>query len=123
MHSTDSAYSEKFFGVPNNKDSLHTYDRANLLSSVALLQNKNFMIVLGTSDGECVRRLFAWCLMRALLDNVHMQHSLLLIRKLNELDIGYDVQLYPDDNHYLGKSTVHLYRRMIRFVDSCFAIK
>ena len=50
-----------------------------------------------------------------------MQHSLHLIRKLNDLNIDYDVQIYPDDNHYLLKSSSHLYHKMTNYVlKQCF---
>lgn len=55
------------------------------------------------------------------IDNVHNQHSMLLIRQLNQLNIDYDLQIYPDDNHYLSKSAAHLYSKMTNyFQNKCF---
>ena len=56
-----------------------------------------------------------------LTDNVHDQHTLLLMRQLNKLNIDYDVQIYPGDNHFLSRSSAHLYPRMTRFLqEKCF---
>src|SRR5699024_4135238 len=50
------------------------------------------------------------------VDSVHIQHSLLLLRKLNELNIDYKVQIYPDENHHLLKSAPHFYRKVINYL-------
>jgi len=47
---SDSAYSERYLGVPDKRN-LYSYEDSNLLDNVVLLRNKNFLLVFGTSDG------------------------------------------------------------------------
>nr|XP_027196831.1 prolyl endopeptidase FAP-like [Dermatophagoides pteronyssinus] len=102
----DSAYTEKYFGIPNNDDiaSIQPYQNANLLDLVGGLRNRKFLLIYGTGD-----------------DNVHDQHTLMLIKQLIQSNIDYDVQIYPDDNHFLSRSNQHLYTRMTKFLqEKCF---
>ena len=56
----------------------------------------------------------------SIADNVHSQHSMLLMSKLNEIGMFYETQIYPDSGHSLSEATIHLYERMENFVDRCF---
>ncbi len=47
---------------------------------------------------------------------------MLLISKLNDLGIDYETQVYPDGDHSLRGSTVHLYQKMNDFLERCFNI-
>lgn len=51
---TDSAYTEKYFGIPNNDDiaSIQPYQNANLLDLVGGLRNRKFLLIYGTGDGK-----------------------------------------------------------------------
>ena len=57
---------------------------------------------------------------KCIADNVHSQHSMLLISKLNEIGMIYETQVYPDSDHSLRGSTIHLYQRMDEFLERCF---
>lgn len=56
---TDSAYTEKYLGVPNNDDpsSIQPYQDANLLDFVAGLRNRKFLLIYGTGDGKLKKNL------------------------------------------------------------------
>ena len=51
-------------------------------------------------------------------DNVHIQHSMLLIEKFVRAQKQFEMQLYPDRNHgiYGDGATLHLFERMWEFV-------
>ncbi|KPM08952.1 inactive dipeptidyl peptidase 10-like protein [Sarcoptes scabiei] len=100
----DAFYAERYLGVPKGSQNLRPYQESNLLDLTERLRNKKFLLIFGTGD-----------------DNVHDQHSLLLIRQLNQQNIDYNVQIYPDDNHYLSRSSQHLYPKMTDFLqNNCF---
>ncbi|XP_054159729.1 prolyl endopeptidase FAP-like, partial [Oppia nitens] len=89
----DSVYVERYMGWPF--DNQKAYNRSDVLNKVDYLRNKRLLIAFGTAD-----------------DNVHSQHSMLLMSKLNDLGILYETQIYPDNDHSLRGSTIHLYQRM-----------
>jgi dipeptidyl-peptidase-4 len=51
-------------------------------------------------------------------DNVHMQNSMVLIEKLIQNNIQFEMQFYPDKKHGIsgGYSRYHLYKRMTDFI-------
>lgn len=53
-------------------------------------------------------------------DNVHIQNSMTLIKALNQANVMFQTQIYPDENHALGGVSVHLYNRMEQFWNECF---
>ncbi|XP_064457511.1 inactive dipeptidyl peptidase 10-like isoform X2 [Ornithodoros turicata] len=97
----DSAYTERFMGLPS--DNVAAYDRSNLLLAVEKLRDKRFYLLHGTAD-----------------DNVHFQHSMLLVKELTRRNIMHRTQVYPDENHSLGRVLQHLYHSMEDFLDECF---
>ncbi len=52
-------------------------------------------------------------------DNVHAQNVLLYIDALVQAGKQFDMQLYPDDNHFLRKrgNHEHVYRTLTRYLD------
>ena len=53
-------------------------------------------------------------------DNVHAQNTLLYIESLVQADKQFEMQLYPDDNHFLKKRNNynHLHRRLMLFLQN-----
>ena len=53
-------------------------------------------------------------------DNVHAQNTLLYIESLVQADKQFEMQLYPDDNHFLKKRNnyTHLHRRLMLFLEN-----
>ena len=69
----DSAYSERYLGVPDNRN-LYSYEDSNLLDNALLLKKKKFLIVFGTSDGKCTSVSFLHLF--SLPDYNHPHHNL-----------------------------------------------
>lgn len=97
----DSAYTERIMGLPS--DNMAGYERANLLTRVEKLRGKKFFLVHGTAD-----------------DNVHFQHSMMLVKELTKHNIMHRTQVYPDEGHSLRHVILHLYKSMEDFLDQCF---
>ena len=94
----DSAYTERFMRRPQvNEDG---YEDASAIQDAAALQG-NLLIVHGLSD-----------------DNVHPRHTLLFTDALARANKQFEMQVYPDDNHFLKKRNDfgHLYQRMLMFL-------
>ncbi len=94
----DSIYTELYMGMP--KDNAAGYDNNALLTHVDKLKGK-LLLVHGTGD-----------------DNVHVQNSIELARKLTEANKQFEMQLYIDKAHSIrGKNTrLHLFTRMTDFI-------
>ena len=76
------------------------YNKADLTQMADRLNGK-LLIVHGLAD-----------------DNVHAQHTLKLVDALVQAGKQFDMQLYPDDNHFLRKRSnyEHLHRRIMTFL-------
>jgi dipeptidyl-peptidase 4 len=94
----DSIYTELYMGMP--KDNADGYDNNALLTHVDKLKGK-LLLVHGTGD-----------------DNVHVQNSIELARKLTEANKQFEMQLYIDKAHSIrGENTrLHLFTRMTNFI-------
>lgn len=94
----DSIYTELYMGLP--KDNAHGYDNNALLTHVDKLKGK-YLLIHGTGD-----------------DNVHVQNSIELVRKLTEANKQFEMQFYIDKAHSIrGENTrLHLYTRMTNFI-------
>lgn len=94
----DSAYTERYMRRPQVNDT--GYDNADLTRMADQLQGR-LLLVHGLAD-----------------DNVHAQNSLLFIDALVRAGKQFDMQLYPDDNHFLRKRSnyEHLHRRIMEFL-------
>ena len=96
----DSAYTERYMRRPQVND--RGYREASLLNKAADLTG-NVLIIHGTGD-----------------DNVHVQHTMQYIDALVRADKQFEMQLYPDDNHFLrkGNNAQHMHNRIINFLQN-----
>ena len=96
----DSAYTERYMRRPQVND--RGYRDASLLNKAADLTG-NVLIIHGTGD-----------------DNVHVQHTMQYINALVQADKQFEMQLYPDDNHFLrkGNNAQHMHNRIINFLQN-----
>ena len=94
----DSAYTERYMRRPQVNDS--GYESASLLPRAKDL-NGDVLIIHGTGD-----------------DNVHVQHTMQYIDALVKADKQFEMQLYPDDNHFLrkGNNAKHMHSRVLNFL-------
>ncbi|CAG2118973.1 unnamed protein product [Medioppia subpectinata] len=99
----DSVYVERYMGFPTPEDNLKNYILSSTLNNVKHLNGKQFLVMFGTAD-----------------DNVHTMNSMMLLKSMNEANIKYQTQIYPDNRHSLHQSMAHMYIRMIDFFDHCF---
>ena len=96
----DSAYTERYMRRPQVND--RGYREASLLNKATDLTG-NVLIIHGTGD-----------------DNVHVQHTMQYINALVQADKQFEMQLYPDDNHFLrkGNNAQHMHSRIINFLQN-----
>lgn len=96
----DSAYTERFMRRPQVNEG--GYKNASAVEHASALQG-NLLIMHGMAD-----------------DNVHVQNAFLYTDALTEAGIQYDMQFFPDDNHFLRKRSnyVFVYQRLLRFLKS-----
>lgn len=67
MCCADSAYTERYMGLPNVTDNYKGYDEADVSRKASQLKDKMFYLVHGSAD-----------------DNVHLQQSMALVKALAE---------------------------------------
>ncbi|KAG5894537.1 hypothetical protein JTB14_026825 [Gonioctena quinquepunctata] len=99
----DSAYTERFMGLPNVTDNYKGYEEADVSKKATQLRDKMFYVIHGTAD-----------------DNVHLQQTMALVKSLSEAGTLFRQQIYPDESHNLGGVKKHLYESMSSFFDDCF---
>uniref|UniRef100_A0A336M1A4 Venom dipeptidyl peptidase 4 n=2 Tax=Culicoides sonorensis TaxID=179676 RepID=A0A336M1A4_CULSO len=99
----DSAYTEKFMGLPNVTDNYKGYEEGDLSKYVEQLKDKQFLLIHGTAD-----------------DNVHFQQSMMFAKALAAKGALFKQQIYPDEGHSLSGVKRHLYRSMTIFFEECF---
>ena len=77
------------------------YQVASLLNKAKDLQG-NLLLISGMAD-----------------DNVHPANTWLFVEALVQAGKQFDMQLYPDDNHFLRQrdNYMHLHERIIRFLN------
>ena len=94
----DSAYTERYMRRPQVNES--GYDKADAMHWASQLQGK-LLLVHGLAD-----------------DNVHAQHTWLYVNALVQAGKQFDMQVYPDDNHFLrlGANYEHLHNRLMLFL-------
>lgn len=95
----DSAYTERFMQRPQTNEQGY---KAIDLPSMADQLNGRLLIVHGLTD-----------------DNVHCRNTWLYIDALVRAGKQFDMQVYPDDNHFLRKrgNYQHLYQRKFLFLE------
>lgn len=96
----DSAYTERYMRRPQVND--YGYEGTDLMKKAAQLQGK-LLLVHGLAD-----------------DNVHAQQSWLYVNALVQAGKQFEMQFYPDDNHFLrnGNNYEHLHKRVLGFLDA-----
>lgn len=99
----DSVYTERFMGLPNDRDNHGGYDQSTLLNKVDNIKNKGYYLIHGTLD-----------------DNVHYQQSMLFAKMLEMKDILFRQQSYTDETHDIARMRHHLYHSMENFLNECF---
>ncbi|GAB1868634.1 Dipeptidyl peptidase 4 [Camponotus japonicus] len=99
----DSAYAERYMGLPNVTSNYKGYAESNVYDKVEYLHDKMFYLVHGTAD-----------------DNVQFQQSMALARHLAKKGILFRQQVYPDVSHTLAGVKGHLYLSMEQFLEDCF---
>lgn len=94
----DTGYTERYMRRPQVNE--HGYIASSLLSNTDRLQGK-LLLISGMAD-----------------DNVHPQNTWMLVEALVQSGKQFDMQLYPDDNHFLRQrdNYLHLHQRIMRFL-------
>ncbi len=94
----DTVYTERYMQTP--QENPEGYDENSPLYFAEQLKGK-FLLVHGTAD-----------------DNVHVQNSMRLAKRLQEIDKPFEMMIYPDRNHgiYGGKTRIHLYKLIYSFL-------
>lgn len=95
----DSVYTERYMGLP--QDNASGYDDNSPMNFVDKWEKGKYLLVHGTGD-----------------DNVHVQNSMELIHKLVNSNKQFEMQMYPDKNHFItgGNTRMHLYTRLTNFI-------
>ena len=100
----DTYYTERYMSTV--EDNPEGYNTSSPLLRLQNLRNKQYLVMHGTHD-----------------DNVHYQQSMLLAAALEEQDILFRQQSYPDQDHGIGDYRKHLYHTLTNFIlQDCFHI-
>jgi dipeptidyl-peptidase-4 len=96
----DSAYTERYMRRPQVNE--FGYDKTDAMKLAEQLQGK-LLLVHGLAD-----------------DNVHAQQSWLYVDALVKAGKQFEMQMYPDDNHFLrnGANYEHLHNRLLLFLQN-----
>ena len=95
----DSAYTERYMRRPQVNS--RGYRNASLMTHVQDMKG-SVLIIHGTGD-----------------DNVHVQQTMQYIDALVQAGKQFEMQLYPDDNHFLkkGNNYTHMHERVLTFLE------
>jgi len=100
----DTIYTERYMSTPQDNPS--GYNSSTPLWGLENLRNKKYYLIHGTHD-----------------DNVHYQQSMLLSAALEEKDILFRQQTYPDQDHSIQDYRRHLYHSLSNFfTEECFRL-
>lgn len=91
MRLYDSYYTERYMGTPTLAEDYVTYNRADVSRRAANFKGKRLLIIHGTAD-----------------QNVHSQHSMLLMRALAKNNITYRSQVRVWEFKPTYKFGIHL---------------
>jgi dipeptidyl-peptidase-4 len=94
----DNIYTERYMRTP--AENKYGYEQFNLINDAYKLSG-NLLLIHGITD-----------------DNVHFQHTVELIRALNEHHKTYDLYIYPDNNHGIrgGETRYDLYSKITQYL-------
>ena len=100
----DTYYTERYMGLPRADDNLVGYNSSSVFHYLDNLRNKQYYLLHGTRD-----------------DNVHYQQSMLLSGALENKDILFRQQSYPDQDHSIFFFRKHLDHTLAHFfIKECF---
>jgi dipeptidyl-peptidase-4 len=93
----DTIWSERYFGLP--QDNTKAYLNSSAKTYIHLLKG-NLLLVHGTED-----------------DNVHYQHTMQIVKMLQDAGKQFELMLYPNKNHSISGKTIqkHLYEMITNF--------
>jgi dipeptidyl-peptidase-4 len=94
----DTIYTERYMRTP--EENRKGYEQSSPLNIIDKIKG-DLLLIHSTAD-----------------DNVHLQNSMELIKKLVENNIQFEMQFYPDKDHSIrgGYTSYHLYKRMTDFI-------
>jgi dipeptidyl-peptidase-4 len=92
----DTYYTERYMDLLDNN--LEGYEYSRVFKRLEPLRRKPFYMMHGTHD-----------------DNVHYQQSMLLAAALEEKDILFRQQSYPDQDHSINDYHLHIYHSLTDF--------
>jgi dipeptidyl-peptidase-4 len=94
----DNIYTERYMRTP--LENAAGYDDNSPINHVDKIKG-NYLIIHGTAD-----------------DNVHFQNAVEMVRKMNDSNIAYDAEYYPNTNHGIrgGKTRLHLFSKISGFL-------
>eukprot|EP00090_Calanus_glacialis_P007913 TRINITY_DN16308_c0_g1_i1.p1 TRINITY_DN16308_c0_g1~~TRINITY_DN16308_c0_g1_i1.p1 ORF type:complete len:847 (-),score=98.44 TRINITY_DN16308_c0_g1_i1:552-3092(-) len=102
-HNYDSAYTERFMGMPTPESNWKGFTESSLTGKAEYIADNTFMVVHGTGD-----------------DNVHVQHTMMLSKSLVNHHIIFRQQIYPDEAHGLYGVIKHEHQTMEAFLDDVY---
>ena len=96
----DTAYTERYMGLPTGAAGAAAYARANTLDDAAKIADP-LLIIHGMSD-----------------DNVVFDNASMMIARLQSAAVPFEMMLYPGQTHRVGgpKISVHLWRSIMNFL-------
>ncbi|MCK6611756.1 MAG: S9 family peptidase [Bacteroidia bacterium] len=94
----DNIYTERYMRKPQENGA--NYDSNSPINHVDKISGK-YLLIHGTAD-----------------DNVHFQNAVEMVDAMIKKGVKYDSEFYPNKNHGIGggKTRLHLYERMTRFL-------
>jgi len=101
----DTYYTERYMSTL--EDNRQGYEDSSPLNKLENIRGKKYVVMHGTHD-----------------DNVHYQQSMMLSAALEEKDILFRQQTYPDQDHGISHYRKHLYHNLIDFfINDCFGMQ
>ena len=102
----DTYYTERYMGLNTDTDNYQGYNRSSAFHYLGNLRTKKYYLLHGTHD-----------------DNVHYQNSMLLSAALEDQDILFRQQAYPDQDHSIARYRMHLDHSLVNFfLSDCFGL-
>ncbi|XP_055070593.1 inactive dipeptidyl peptidase 10 isoform X3 [Misgurnus anguillicaudatus] len=96
-----STFSERYLGSPLQEDS--RYQFSSVLQNPQGFKDQTLMLLHATADA-----------------NIHFQHTAELIKNLVKVGANYTLQIYPDEGHFLSKSSRrHMAGTLSSYFRSC----
>ncbi len=95
----DNIYTERYMRTP--QENADGYDKNSPINHVDSIKG-NYLIIHGTAD-----------------DNVHFQNAAEMVKAMNDKNIPYDAEYYPNKNHAIlgGKTRLHLFTKISKFIE------